>query len=161
MMKVYPRFKKEWTTHMPMLIKAVQMSKGTIVELGSGPFSTPLLHWLCLGRRLFSYENQQGYFDFAARFRSKTHSIRFVEDWDKLELGKKHYGVIFIDHDGHRGADAVRFKDKADYIVLHDSSEACYGYELLDGHFKYRLDWKGAWPWTTVVSNFKDLSNFN
>jgi hypothetical protein len=158
-MKDYPRFKKEWTTHMPMLIKAVQASRGAVVELGAGPFSTPLLHWLCLGRRLFTYENKEYYFDFAKRFQSKTHSIRLIDDWDKLKLDR-HYGVIFIDHDGHRGEDAVRFKDKADYIVLHDSNEDRYGYKLLEGNFKYRLDWKGAWPWTTVVSNFKNLGKF-
>jgi hypothetical protein len=157
MMKNYLRFKKEWTTHMPMLIKAVQASTGPVMEIGAGPFSTPLLHWLCRDRRLVTYENIQYYYDFAKRFKWRNHRIKLISDWDALQT-RQHWGVIFIDHDGHRGEDAVKFKDKADFIVLHDSDERCYGYDKLEGHFKYRFDWKECKPWTTVVSNFKDIT---
>ena len=149
---------------MPMLIKAVQASEGPILEIGSGLFSTPLLHWLCheKGRRLITYENNEDYFKFAKGFQSKNHRIRLVKDWEEIE-NKKRWGVILIDHEPaeQRRADILKFKDSADYIVIHDTErESRYGLKDVWPHFKYRRDWKACKPWTTVVSNFKDLSNF-
>ena len=44
---------KSWTTHIPMLIKTVNDTRGPVLEIGSGFFSTPLLHWIC------KYHNQE------------------------------------------------------------------------------------------------------
>ena len=150
---------------MPMLIKVVQMSEGPILEIGSGPFSTPLLHWLCheKGRKLITYENVPDYFKFAKGFQSRNHRIRFVKDWEEMDI-KAHWGVVLIDHEPakRRHADILKLKDNADYIVIHDTEperENKYGYQNIWPLFKYRYDWKGCRPWTTVVSNFKNLSN--
>jgi hypothetical protein len=75
-----------------------------------------------------------------------------------------HWGVILIDHEpvGRRGKDALKFKDIADYIVLHDSNfPEQYGYDKLWKHFKYRKDFVRRDASTTVLSNFKDLSNLD
>lgn len=154
------------SSHFPMLIKAVQMSKGTVVELGSGIFSTPLLHWLCFEnkRKLITYENYSHYYDLAKKFESDNHHIRFIKDWDEVEPNE-HFSVVLIDHTPKRprtrGMDLIKFKDHADYIVVHDTGpkiEAKYGYEEAWPYFKYRYDWKKHPYWTTVVSNFKPLN---
>lgn len=161
------RLYMETSSHFPMLIKTVQMSEGTIVELGSGIFSTPLLHWLCSEnkRKLITYENYSHYYEFAEKFKTANHDVRFIKDWDQIELNG-HYGVVLIDHSPKRprtrGMDVIKFEDCADYIVIHDTGpkiEAKYGYDEVWPHFKYRYDWKECPHWTTVVSNFKDLSN--
>jgi hypothetical protein len=141
-----------------MLIKYVQLTKGDVLELGAGPSSTPLLHWLCRDKKLVTYEDTQHYFDYARQFRWKKHSIRKVEDWDSIPVDR-HWGVVFVDHSPpeQRGKDIIKFKDSADYIIAHDSDERCYGYEEAFKHFKYRYDWKETLPWTTVLSNFKVL----
>lgn len=159
------RLNKKYTTHMPMLIKVVQMSEGPILEIGSGLFSTPLLHWLCheKGRKLITYENNQDYFKFAKGFQSRNHRIRFIKDWNEIDA-RTHWGVVLIDHEPveQRHLDILRLKDKADYIVIHDTEkEDSWEFKNIWSHFKYRYTWKGCVPWTTVVSNFKDLSNFN
>lgn len=156
-------FKKEYTTHIPTLIKVVQASEGPILEIGSGLFSTPLLHWLCheKGRKLITYENNQDYFKFAKRFQSRNHRIRFIKDWEEIDT-EAHWGVALIDHEpaAQRRVDILRLKDSADYIIIHDTErESHYGFDKVWPLFKYRYDWKGCKPWTTVVSNFKDLSN--
>ena len=155
------RFSKHYTTHMPVVIKLVQMTKGPVLELGSGVFSTPLLHWLCAEsyRRLETYEDTEEYFKFAIRFKSKSHSIRFVEDWDQVGLGK-HWDVVFIDHlTNRRSKDALRLKDNANYIILHDSeAPEHYGYDKIYPEFKYIYHWKFCRPWTTIVSNFMDVT---
>ena len=143
-----------------MLIKIVLKSRGDVVEVGSGFFSTPLLHWLCKGmnRKLITYESDPDYFKFAKKFQSLGHTIRLIENWDEMDF-KTHRGVVFIDHvPERRSTDILNFKDKADYIVIHDTEADSYNYETVWSHFKYRYDWKDCRPWTSVVSNFNDVS---
>lgn len=154
--------KKYWTTYMPMLIKAVSLTHKDVLEMGSGFFSTPLLHWICKYKnKLYTYENNEFFYSFARQFQSSTHRIRFLENWDDLKIDR-HWGVVFMDHqpDERRGKDAVRFKDNADYIVIHDTGDDIFGDTAVWGHFKYRYDWKDCRPWTTVLSNFKELEEF-
>lgn len=151
---------KAWTTHMGILVKVLFTSDGDVVELGAGPNSTPLLHWVCkdMNRRLISYENNPEYYDYARQFRSGLHRIVFVKNWDEVDAATRS-GVVFIDHapSPRRAVDAVRFKDSADYIVMHDTEAEKY-YREAWPHFKYIYTWKESRPWVSVVSNFKDLS---
>lgn len=145
-----------------MLIKAVQMTQGPVLELGSGPFSTPLLHWLCAenNRRLVSYDASNTYFRAASRFRSRSHSIRFVEDWDMVNFGTGHWSVALVDHNlERRQIEPIRLKNNVDYMILHDTNAKVYGYEKVWPHFKHIHHWKFCSPWTSVVSNFKKLDN--
>jgi hypothetical protein len=76
----------------------------------------------------------------------------------------KEYGVVFIDHAPHkqRGRDAIRFKDSADFVVLHDSgSPRKFGYKEVWQHYKYIYNWTHRHPFTAVLSNTKDLKEFN
>lgn len=157
------RLTKNWSSHMAMLIKTIMLTDKPVLEIGSGLFSTPLMHWLCKmrGLKLVTYENIEEYYKFAKGFQSPNHRIKFVKDWNEIDL-KTHWGVVLIDHhpSEQRGLDAIRLKDKADYLVLHDSEKPeFYNYEQAYPHFKYKFDWKECKPWTTVLSNFKDLSN--
>ena len=146
---------------MTLLIKALAATEGTVVEVGGGVFSTPLLHWLCKmqDRRLITYENEQQYYDFSREFQSRQHSIRLIKDWDEMDF-KSHRGVVFIDHhpEARRGLDALRFKD-ADIIVMHDTERPeKYNYDGVWEHFKYVYHWKDGKPWTSMVSNKIDVT---
>ena len=152
---------KGWTTHMPMILKVMLNSTGPVLEAGGGPYSTPLLHWLCKiqGRDLVTYEDTPLFYEMCHMFTSRHHKIIFVEDWDTMDFNT-HWGVVFIDHHPalRRGTDVLNFKDKADYIIMHDTqAEAEYDYARVWEHFKYRYDYKDVMPWTSVVSNFKPL----
>lgn len=152
---------KLWTTHMTMLIKVLQNSEGSVMELGGGPFSTPLLHWLCKmqNRKLVTYESDPQYYRLCRGFQSHLHRVRFIEDWDTIPLEK--WGVIFIDHhpDKRRVVDLIKFKDHADYLVMHDTEKE-EKYELYKAFplFKNVFQWNEAKPWTSVFSNLKDLN---
>lgn len=148
---------KKWTTHMPLLIKLLLGTTGSVLEVGSGPFSTPLLHWLCsfTGRKLVTYENVPSYYKFAKQFQSKNHSIRFVNTWDELPV--EHYQVVFIDHEPseRRITEVERFKDSCDYMIIHDTEEDkndLYHFDRID-HFKYRKDFSSG-NRTTVFSKY-------
>ena len=147
-----------------MLIKAVLASEGDVVEVGGGLFSTPLLHWLChsLNRKLITYENDERFCEFAKEFEDSMHEVIVIKDWDDMDF-KTHRGVVLIDHhpEPRRYVDVLNFKDSADYIVMHDTERPDkYGYDKVWEHFKYAKHWKDSKPWTSVVSNLKDLSKF-
>lgn len=153
---------KSWSTHMPMLLKVLLMSTGDVVEVGGGVFSTPLLHWLCKiqNRKLITYEDEPEFYRFTREFQSQTHSVRLIKNWDEMDF-KTHRGVVFIDHhpEHRRGLDAIRFKDSADFIVMHDTERPeKYNYAGVWEHFKYVRHDTGCKPWTSVVSNKFDLS---
>jgi predicted O-methyltransferase YrrM len=159
----------ETSTHFPLLMAFVQTTDGPILEVGTGVFSTPLLHWMCFAkkRKLISVERHKHYLEFAAKFKTDWHDVLCVKDL-KEDTFKEHFSVVFIDHSPKkprtRGDDALLFKDKADYVIIHDAGEnghKKYGYDQLYSQFKYRYDWNGCWPSTTVLSNTKDLSWLN
>ena len=169
--EILKHFRKGYTTHMALLLKILDINDGDVVELGGGVFSTPFLHWYCKNknRELITYDDNIDYYNFERQFKSNHHKVILVKDWDEVDV-KTHRGLVFIDHGGKRGTgyrrglDATRFKDSADYIVLHDTElkgQKLYGYDKMWSKFKYRFDWKECVPETSVVSNKKDLSWLN
>jgi predicted O-methyltransferase YrrM len=154
----------ETSTHFPLLMKLVQATEGTILELGSGMFSTPLLHWMCFEsqRKLVTWERHLHYLEFASKFKTPWHEVVHIPKVENVDI-KEHYSIVFIDHSPKkprtRGDDALLFKDKADFVILHDAGvdgKAKYGYEQLYSQFKFRYDWTGCLPHTTVLSNVRD-----
>lgn len=148
-------------THMPMLIKAMQATTGPVLELGCGFNSTPFLFWLCKdqNRKFVSYENDQGWIDKVG------YPVEYVADWDKTDIDNIHWSVVFMDHrpGERRPVDAVRLKDKADFIILHDSEpmlDKFYGYEKIYPLFTYRFDYTKFLPHTTVLSNSIDIEKY-
>jgi hypothetical protein len=153
-----------------MLLKYAQKTKGPILELGSGIHSTPIFHWICAEnkRKLLTYENDKEWYKYAKQYQSRYHTIRLVDNWDKLEFTpptnssqkrkKGRWSVVLIDHDiDRRFIDPVRLKDSADYIILHDTNTPAYNYDKVWDHFKFKYHWRYCKPHTSVVSNFYKL----
>jgi hypothetical protein len=152
-------------THIFTLVRAFDQSEGDVLELGTGYFSTLLLHWLCgiAGRKLVSYDNQWRWYKRAKEaWNIGDHEVHFVEDYDTLNLTDRHWGLVLIDHSPHlrRSIDAIKLKDHADFLVLHDTEptdEGLYNYQEVYPHFKYIYHSKKYIPWTSVISNFKEF----
>lgn len=158
----------ETSTHFPILMKIVNQTEGPIIEVGSGMFSTPLLHWMCFEnkRSLTTIERHAHYYDFAKKFKSVNHLVQHVpsiENSSFVYVGK--YSIVFIDHSPKkprtRGDDALLFKDIADYIIVHDCGpdpKEKYGYQQLFSQFKFVYHYVKTGAHTTVLSNFRNLS---
>jgi hypothetical protein len=135
---------------------------GGVLELGSGIHSTPLLHWLCFPRkrRLITYEDNPEFYAVARKFQSNNHRIRMT-DWN-LDI-KGRWSVALVDQSSKsRASTAIYLADKVDYVLLHDSEAPDhYRYDRVWPHFKYRIDYKEVVPWTTILSNFKNLAWLN
>ncbi len=159
------RYNPAWGSHIPLLIKIFEMSKGSVLELGTGIFSTPLLHMLCMdkNRMLVSYDNDKGYIDLHKEFVSDMHQIKFVEDWDKADIENKKWGMVLIDHapEERRIFEVRRLVNSAEFIIIHDSNGRFnnrYHYRQIYPLFKYRYEYGKMMPHTTVLSNFFDVS---
>jgi hypothetical protein len=156
---------KGWGTHIPMLMKSISLTDKKVVEIGAGIISTNFLHWFCRERnqKMITYEQDDQYFHFAKSFVSILHKVVKVTNWDEISA-EQNWGVLLIDnYPERRVKDLIKFKDSADYIVIHDTDKPeQYGFtDEVWGLFKYKYEWKECHPWTTVVSNKVDLTIFN
>ena len=161
-MKVY----KSWGTHLPVLIKLVNMTSGDILELGTGLYSTPFLHWSCYStkRKLVSYDTNVQYIKYMGEYADTFHEVSLVKDWDDVNI-EKSWDIVLVDQhpDSSRAKTAVRVANFAKYVVLHDSdlcNDLAYKYNEIYPLFKYRFDFKEVSPNTTILSNFVDLTDF-
>jgi len=156
-------------SHIPLLIKVLNVSDGPVLELGTGFNSTSVIHWLCneTKRRIESYESSKMFYLAARNYRNDFHGVHYVEElggWDNIDFESEHWGVVFIDHSPgpRRNVEMGRVANNADYVVVHDTepkSDWHYHYSNHFDKYKYRHDYKKAYPYTSVFSNFKDLSN--
>lgn len=158
-----PKFgnKEPVASHLMMLAKVWDISKGDVLELGTGFFSTLLLHWFATTyqRHVYSYESKKYWYERNKKYNNEFHHVIFCENWSKLDFDKKKWGMVFIDHspDADRHKDILRLTKQAEYIVIHDTqpeSDNIYHYSRIWKKFKYKYHYKTIKPWTSVVSNF-------
>lgn len=149
-------------THLPVLMALINKTEGTVLELGSGMYSTPYLHWACHNKRkLITYEDNPDWIDFARQFETELHEVVFVKDWNEVKFPDA--SVALVDHDPKtkrtRSEDVARLTH-VDFVVCHDSDNKVdhkYRYSTVFGKFKYRYKYKDAGsPYTTVFSNKQD-----
>jgi len=154
-------------SHLPVLMKVMEISDGPVLELGSGYYSTVYLHWACFNdkRKLTTLESKWQYYKEIKNLRCDWHEITHVKKWEHAEpYYKKDWSVVLVDQGPgyNRGISAEQLTH-ADYVVLHDSDTPdSYGYEKIYSLFKYRFDYfppEAATPGTTVLSNKHDLTN--
>lgn len=152
-------------THLPALIAVMGKTSGDVLELGTGVFSTPYLHYACIlaKRRLVSYDNSPEWDKWIGYYRSPEHQIIMVDDWDKADI-ERPWDVALVDHSpsSRRIVDIERLANFAKYIVIHDSTKTyyhTYGYHKIYPLFKYRKIWKGDNRRSDVLSNFVSLDD--
>lgn len=153
-------------THLPLLLRVFTESEGDVLEMGTGYFSTLVFHWLAemSKRRIVSYESQESWYQKALKYHTGTQEIIKVDNWDNAPIESQHWGMAFVDHhpNHRRHIDIKRLANNADFIVIHDTElehDNQYHYTEVFPLFKYRYDFTKFYPYTSVVSNFKDLSN--
>jgi hypothetical protein len=153
-------------SHLPVLIRAVAITDGPVLEMGMGYGSSPFLHWACATnkRPLVSYENQPEYFRFARDFAADFHEVHCISNWTKADI-ERPWDVAFVDYfPGGKRSDSVRrLANFAKYIVIHDSegrNETKFHYRQIYPLFKWQYNYNHYLPKTSVLSNFVDLNDF-
>lgn len=118
-----------WGSHLVPLMALVCATRGPILEVGAGHWSTPLLHRYCVaaGRKLVTIDSNRQWIETFGDMRVCEHELHAVNFDEYFALAVRHeWSVVFLDQSpgGRRAADAVLFKDRADYIMSHDYSGA-------------------------------------
>lgn len=153
-------------THQNALAWAVSKTRGPVVEMGIGWYSTWMLHGLTegMGRELYSVEPHE---EWIAPFRVMESELHHLVLDPSLTIPIEKAGVIFIDHNDAftTRAEVIReAADIADLVVIHDSEPGkeefypgvftCFvGMEPAINEYKHRRDWRDMFPWTTAVWN--------
>ena len=152
-------------SHLPILMKLMSITTGPVLELGSGLYSSPYLHWECArsNRRLVTYEGNEDYSHWILKAANDWHEVHYVTDWDKIDL-TENWSIAFVDHApaDRRGTDVARLLH-ADYVVCHDTENrefTKYNYHKVYKSFKYRWKYTDYIPCTSVWSKYHDVRNF-
>jgi hypothetical protein len=156
-----------YETHRPVLCAAVlRVTQGLILELGAGEGSTPPLHEVCLltGRPVITLESDPTWHARYASLNSENHTVLHVPSWDELDrpiFRALPYAIAFVDHTPTRRVTDIRWlAGRARILVVHDTESGDYGYEGVFDLFRYSVTYKDHAPWTSVLSNFVDVSGW-
>ena len=137
-----------WGSHLVPLMACVTATRGAVLEVGVGHWSTPLLHAYCAaaGRTLISIDEDRAWVERFKEYHIGRHTVEHANYGDYLrKMAEKQFSVVFLDGSpGHTRADqAMLFRESANLIVIHDYS----GAEVADP-FKAVLD---EWPYRAVA----------
>ena len=156
-------FSIRYGSHLPALMRAVEVTRGDVLELGAGLFSTPVLHWMCARakRRLVSMDNDPRFFDWAGGFRSKYHELVLVDDWAEADI-EHTWDVVLVDHSPseRRIEEIKRLRNLAAILVVHDTNgrwNKAYHYDRIWDLFSFKYTFP-AEPSTSLLSNLVDVS---
>lgn len=164
-------------SYYPLLYKALEATKGEIIEMGTGHGSTPLLHEYVQrnkGRTLHSYETDKTWLDKFVGTANSNHTFTLLDRtaWDVCSSMHHSPSVVFIDHapGERRKEDVLLFKDIAEIIVIHDTEPTGAGdYQVRQhfGKFKYCVEVMSNWhdpreagAWATALSNTIDITKW-
>lgn len=162
-------------SYYPLLYKALEATKGEIIEMGTGHGSTPLLHEYATKnkRKLHSYETEKDWISKFTDTANEYHTFTLLGrgDWDSCSKSHNSPSVVFIDHapGERRKEDIIKFKDKADIIVIHDTEPHNGGYQVRQhfSKFKYCVEVMSNVPnphevgaWATALSNTIDITKW-
>lgn len=144
-------------SHIPVLISAILLSEGDILELGSGLFSTPALHYFSLAfqRNLVTYENSEQFYEelLLARYRNSFHTVMKIHDWADIRIDRP-WGVAFVDcrPESDRQNLVQQIAKLAHFVVVHDWVQQ-FPYTTFSKLFRYNHVYRYAEPFTAVYSN--------
>lgn len=160
-----------WATHLPLLSKVVSATKGSVLELGPGLYSTPVISQIMAGsgRPYLGVDTDKEWIDAIVKNRwlaDPDHLVRQVDSYRAPEIWSPTiWNVVFLDC----FPDSIRYgllKDMkegrlgATIIVCHDTSpnmDRRMGLRPLLETFKHRFTYNRLMPWTDVVSDAIDV----
>lgn len=170
-------------SHYAVLAACISRTLGPVLELGVGEGSTPMVHYMCDGRRqVLSVDTDEEWLKKYAGYSTSTHHFECVypsgddalpkvtraikgwREWNGIERHKK-WGVAFLDcaPGEARHELAIRLAHNADVVVCHDSetdyaSGGNYMYDKAKEYFQYVSEFKRWRPYTLIMSNFERFS---
>jgi hypothetical protein len=152
---------------MGPLTMAIDFTKGPILEIGMGSFSTSLIACAKGDREAVGLEEQEDFYvEMVRQYQDlTTYKIRHVANWEVVVpvIKKHHYGVILIDNETApkpsfetRRMLIRELKDTGDIILVHDTQHPRLADPEIWAPYKYVWIYKPldeeVCPWTTMAS---------
>ena len=164
-------------SHVIPLMAALWATNGAILELGSGWFSTPMIHRVATiqDRSVLTAEASEDWLKYFRFLSSDKHAlyhvnngedrilsggVQEVEHWEGI--GDQHdvWSLIFVDHEPaeQRKKDLQRLRNRTHLFIIHDSEpngEIYYHFNEVLTSFKYRSVFGKFWStaFTDIVSD--------
>lgn len=157
---------QEWGSHLPALIACIAASKGNVLEIGAGHYSTPCLHALChvLSRPLVTVEAEDLWRKQFEHYSNISHVFYKQSEELLKDLATKQWGVVFVDDlVGSRVSRAEMFFDNAEFVLFHDCNFPMFVDGLNDFVQKKRCEhvvYNQYTPHTLIVSKYKQIPKF-
>lgn len=160
----------EYATHLPVLAACLAQTKGPVLELGMGSYSTALIHAMCKNRVVVSTDTDPAWIEKFKGQVEHPHSIHLVEhdihaSFSKQLAETRRWGVVFIDHlhNDLRKSDVVQFREHADIVIAHDtdcndSTRDHCDLNSVVNMYVHKHEYRKLWPYTTALSMTNDLS---
>lgn len=150
-----------YASHLPLLAYAAAFTTGPILELGTGDYSTPLLHQWARhsGRPVLSVESDVTWYErMKAVYGMWPHIFELVCPWTTWTPPNVTFGLAFIDFEPHelRPQILAKIGPQCRYIVLHDSEQP--GFDFSPYAIIQRDD---RLPNTVVLKNTKLVSEYS
>lgn len=151
-------------THLPMLMLALnRVTRGDVLELGCGDYSTPILHYACQGqgRLLYSLDSNAEWLRKFLPLGSPAHVFEHAQDWDAVRCINQEWGVALVDHEpaARRGIELKRLAQCARVVVAHDvEDQRSYNYDF--SMYRYVHIDRTHRAHTALLSNFVDVARW-
>jgi len=124
-------YRAGWGTHQLVLFAALQKVNKSVLELGAGVFSTNQMHDILKDRgiKLLTIESDRKWLGKYKYLKTDLHDLRYIKDIEKFYAeDTEQWGLVFIDNNYTKDSDVwwgrkaaiTKYKDIADYIILHD-----------------------------------------
>ncbi len=149
-----------WGSHIPILVTVLNHTNGDILELGSGYYSTPVIHqyaskdrnvitvesdgkWMAFFKDRFSTKNHT--FHCTNTFKSNLYINEILYRLNPIEIDLTHYennaysnkkfDVAFIDHapSYRRYKDIMQLRNNCKIIIVHDTDDTIIN-RIVFGH---------------------------
>lgn len=124
-----------YATHQRLLVKHMMQTTGPVIELGSGNYSTPILHEIAAaqGRQLTTIDSNPDWLNRFKIFEGDGHTFKLLKSWNDFE--PESCGLAFVDHADPpthpRWLQVQKLLPVADIIIIHDTEDDQYGYSKL------------------------------
>lgn len=173
-------------THQPILTEAIRRSSGPILELGSGDYSTWLIHELAGERRILTIDDNPEWLNKYTGLKNDLHEFRLISNEDILDFylsDDTHWSVVLVDNITWdiRLPAIKKYKHTSDYLVIHDAqypasigklgkvivppTDTDPGIRDFGKSFRYWIEfvpdkWINTHPTTLLASNRINLQDF-
>jgi len=151
-------------SHVPVLLTCLHLTKGPVLELGAGFYSTALLSLYSESRYCRTIESNFSWLEKVRCFfpvygepsLERGHDMLWVESYQTAEIDDRFWEIALVDQEEiYRVESLARLRRQSRFIILHDTENPVFDEALKN--FQYRYDFKELYPHTSVVSETDNL----